>query len=41
MSQSDSETLSAEQLRNRLYHSLRDKGLVDALKVSPDLAALA
>ena len=30
---SDSELLSADDLRDRLYHSLREKGLVDALKV--------
>ena len=27
------DALTAEDLRGRLYHSLREKGLVDALKV--------
>ena len=30
---SNAESLTAEDLRGRLYHSLREKGLVDALKV--------
>ena len=29
----DAESLTAEDLRGRLYHSMREKGLVDALKV--------
>ena len=28
------EYLSAEELRNRLYHSLRNRGLVDSIKVN-------
>ena len=30
---SEADSLSAEDLRNKLYHSLREKGLVDSLKV--------
>lgn len=33
MSEDKPEYLSAEALRNRLYHSLRDKGTVDSIKV--------
>ena len=29
----EKELLTAEDLRSKLYHSLREKGLVDALKV--------
>ncbi|XP_052283007.1 centriole and centriolar satellite protein OFD1-like [Dreissena polymorpha] len=32
MSKQNEEYLSAEELRNRLYHSLRDKGLVNSMK---------
>lgn len=28
------EYLSAEELRNRLYHNLRDRGLFDSIKVN-------
>ena len=31
---SEADSLSAEDLRNKLYHSLREKGLVDSLKVN-------
>jgi hypothetical protein len=33
MSEDKPEYLSAEALRNRLYHSLCDKGTVDSIKV--------
>ena len=29
----DPDALTAEDLKNRLYHSLKDKGYVDSLKV--------
>lgn len=32
MSKKNEEYMSAEELRNRLYHSLRDKGLVNSMK---------
>ena len=37
----DTETLSAEDLRNRLYHTLKEKGLVDTLKVADHCRAMS
>ena len=33
MAKEGEEYMSAEELRNRLYHSLRDRGLVNSMKV--------